>query len=77
MPVINRDAFELRGNAQDFNENSGAGSSDQWQPVSLLGWACKELADVQWILIKSFWVFNCGDTFIPAGRSFPHVPKGL
>lgn len=44
MPVINRDTFERWGNAQDFNENLGAGSSVQLaaKPVSLLGWGCKE-----------------------------------
>ena len=38
LPIINRDAFELWGNAQDFNENSGSGNSDQLatEPVSLL-----------------------------------------
>lgn len=49
LPVINLDAFELRGNAQDFNENSGAGSSDQLatKPVSPLGWGYKELGGAQ------------------------------
>lgn len=38
LPIINWDAFELWGNAQDFNENSGSGNSDQLatRPVSLL-----------------------------------------
>lgn len=39
-PIINRDAFELWGNAQDFNKNSGAGLGDKLavSPTSLLGW---------------------------------------
>lgn len=38
LPIINWDAFELWGNVQDFNENSGSGNSDQLatRPVSLL-----------------------------------------
>lgn len=93
MPVINRDAFQLWGNAQDFNENSEAGSSDQLaaKPVSLLGWGCKELGgvqvtpakgsqswgNIQWTLVQLSWLFNYENTFIPVDKLLLQAPKGL